>query len=176
MSPISMTDGPLGSPPSTEHGRYQAGMAPLSPVALSAAHRLLSRGRAAAVAQEASHGPLAVAEMVGRQLATTLSRWFGPYGYHALLTRALADALRSHPALGAVRVKSPTDPAIVGLADASAAHGIDATMEGVTTLLATMVDLLGRLIGEDLAMNLMEQAVPDVTGRDAKANLEEHLS
>ena len=148
-------------------------MAPLSPAALSAADRLLSRARAAANARAVSHDPLDVAEMVGRQLASTLSRWFGPYGYHALLSRALADAVRSHPSLAPVRVQGPTDPVLVRLADAAAANGIDATMGGVTTVLATIVELLGRLIGEDLAMNLMEQVMPEVTSGNESANLEE---
>jgi hypothetical protein len=151
-------------------------MAPLSPAARSVAIRLLARGRAAAEAQQASPDSLGVAEVVGRQLASTLSRWFGPYGYHALLTRALADALVTHPALGSVRVQTPTDPALVGLAEAASTLGVEATMEGVTTVLATIVELLGRLIGEDLAMNLMEQAVPDVTAGDANATAQERPS
>ena len=151
-------------------------MAPISPAARSAAIRLLARGRAAAEAQQASRDSLGVAEMVGRQLASTLSRWFGPYGYHALLTRALADALVTHPELASVRVQTPADPTLVGLAESANAHGIEATMEGMTTVFATIVELLGRLIGEDLALNLMEQAVPDVTGGGANANAEERQS
>jgi hypothetical protein len=151
-------------------------MAPLSPAARSAAIRLLARGRAAAEAQEGSPDPLAIAEMVGRQLASTLSRWFGPYGYHALLSRALAVALPTHPALGAVRVHSPTDPILVGLAEAATIHGTEATLEGVTTVLAAIAELLGRLIGDDLAMNLMEQAVPDVTSGGANVNAKERPS
>lgn len=153
-------------------------MAPHSPAARSAAIRLLARGHAAAKARETSRDPLAVAESVGVQLASTLSRWFGPYGYHALLTRALADALLTHPELADVRVENTSDPVLKGLAEVAAAHGVEATMEAVITLVAGIADLLGRLIGEDLAMNLMEQAVPDVSSGDAnaKVNAEEHPS
>jgi hypothetical protein len=151
-------------------------MAPLSPAARSAAIRLLERARTAAEAQQASRDPLGVAEMVGRQLASTLSRWFGPYGYHALLTRALADARVTHPELGSLRIETPADPTLVGLAEVAEAHGVDATIAGVTTVYAAIVELMGRLIGEDLAMNLMEQAVPGVTAGDANANVKEHPS
>lgn len=151
-------------------------MASVSPAARLVADRLLSRGRAAVEAEGGSRDPLAVAEGVGRQLASTLSRWFGPYGYHALLTRALAEASRSHPSLEAVRVPGPADPTLVGLADAAATHGMDETMQGVITILATVVELLGRLIGDDLAMDLMDQAMPDATAADATDHLEERPS
>jgi hypothetical protein len=150
-------------------------MASISPAARSAALRLLARERAAkGLGTPADR--LTIAEGVGRALATTLSRWFGPYGYHALLARALADALLTHPVLGSVRVQSPADPTLVGLADAATAHGIDATIEAVTAVLATTVDLLARLIGEELAMNLVEQAMPDVLPGGPKAQAEENLS
>lgn len=150
-------------------------MASSSPAARSAAERLLARGRGAK-ALSASGDSLTIAEDVVGALASTLSRWFGVHGYHALITRALADVRLTHPAIATIRVRSPAEPALVGLADAGAVHGIDATLEAVTTVLATIVDLLVRLIGEDLAMNLVEQVMPDVTRNERKAHVEDNLS
>jgi hypothetical protein len=111
---------------------------------------------------------VAAAEQATRQLGDALTRWFGPYGYHALLTRALVDARSAHPVLAAVIVRSPLEPLLDGLADGARAHGNAAMTKGVTTVLATVIDLLGRLIGEDMALNLVEQSLPAVAPNAAR--------
>jgi hypothetical protein len=105
---------------------------------------------------------VAAAEQAARLLGDALSRWFGPYGYHALLTRALVEARGAHPVLAAVSVRSPLEPFLDGLVEGARAHGNRAMTTGVTTVLATVIDLLGRLIGEDMALYLVEQSVPAV--------------
>ena len=126
--------------------------------ARAAAQRLLARARTPAEGGSGPGDPIAAAEWVGRALAAELPRWFGPYGYHALLARALAEVVRTNSALAAVRVRGPSDPTLEGLADAARAHG-DAAAEGAAAVLARVIELLGRLIGEDMAVNLVEQAV-----------------
>ena len=130
-------------------------MAPNSPAARELAERLLASGGQSPLAEGEDSGPLAGAARAGRHLAAELSRWFGPYGYHALLTRALAQVRAEHPALRAVQVGPPAAPYLDGLADAAQAHGPQATLAGVAAVLATLIDLLGRLIGADLAMTFI---------------------
>lgn len=134
-------------------------MHPTSPASRAVAERLLALAGAPNDAQPATPDPVVGAERVERALAATLSRWFGPYGYHALLTRALAAARPAHPALAEVRVRSPADPTLDGLSDAARAYGGQEALAGFTSVLAAVTELLGRLIGEDMAVHLMEQAV-----------------
>jgi hypothetical protein len=133
-------------------------MTPNSAAARELAERLLASGGPRPPAEEGA-GPLAAAGRVDRHLAAELSRWFGPYGYHALLTRAIAQARTEHLALAMVRAGPPETPSIDGLADAAQAHGAPATLAGVTAVLATLIELLGRLIGADLAMTFIDRTI-----------------
>ena len=119
------------------------------------------------------------AEEAFRLLAIELSRWFGFYGYHALLTRALVEARREHPVLASIKVRSTTEPWFEPFSVADGTHNVDATIEAWVALLTGLLDLLGRLIGEDLAVKLVSQAMtkraPDHLLDDAadKANVTE---
>ncbi|GJG85519.1 hypothetical protein tb265_07000 [Gemmatimonadetes bacterium T265] len=127
-------------------------MSPPSPAADAVAHRLL----AGAVA------PARVLDTMGE----TLARWFGPYGYHALLTRALVQARAAHPALAAVRVRAPLTPVLDGLPDAAHAHGGPAVTAGVAAVIAGVADLLGRVIGDDMTRHLLEPPMDRATRDD----------
>jgi hypothetical protein len=95
-----------------------------------------------------------------RQLAGKLGRWFGPFGFHALFSRALAEARSQHPALESVRIHSATEPSLDGLAESVERYGADAVTEGIIAMLMAFIDLLSRLIGEDMALKLLDQPVP----------------
>jgi hypothetical protein len=95
----------------------------------------------------------------GRHLSAELSRSVGSYGYYALLARALAAARADHPVLRAVRVVAAPTPELAGLADAARAHGAGAAVAGAEAVLATLIDLLGRLIGDDLAVTFIDQTI-----------------
>lgn len=97
-----------------------------------------------------------------RAMGSTLTRWFGPYGYHALLARALADSRSTHPALEAVSVRGPTDPRLEGIANAAARYGAAATVDAMIDVAASVIELLGRLIGEDMAAKLIDAVVPEL--------------
>ena len=103
---------------------------------------------------------LASIDRVCGRVADSLTRWFGPYGALALLTRALARAQSAQPSLAAITVSSSASPSLNGFAESAKAHGVQATAEGVIALLAVLTDLIGRLIGTDLALNLLEQSAP----------------
>lgn len=93
------------------------------------------------------------------QLYRELSRWVGPDGCHALFTRALAQARTDDPALGQIRLHARSEPYIDGVAEAIMAHGDPATAEALESMLAHLVELLGRLIGDDMAMKLIERSL-----------------
>ena len=101
-------------------------------------------------------------------LAEILTRWFGAYGYHALLARAVAQARRTHPALAAVTEGEPLAPALGGLDEAAAAHGVEAAADGIQAVLTAVIALLGRIVGDDMVMYLVEPLM-DVTAPAGEA-------
>lgn len=137
----------------------RAMIAPNSETARELAGRLLATGSQGPPSRGETSSQLPAAARVGRHLALDLSRWFGPYGYHALLARALARARLEHCVLDSVHVGPPSAPYLSGLEDAAQAHGIDATTAGVAAVLAALIDLLGRLIGDDLAVMFIDQTI-----------------
>ena len=103
---------------------------------------------------------LASIDRVCGRVADSLTRWFGPYGALALLTRALARAQSVQPSLAEISVNRSASPSLNGFADSAKAHGVQTTADGAIALLAVLTDLIGRLIGTDLALNLLEQSAP----------------
>jgi hypothetical protein len=93
------------------------------------------------------------------KLYRELSRWVGPDGCHALFTRALAQARIDHPALEQIQLHARSDPYIDGVAEAIMAHGDPATADGLEAMLVHLIELLGRLIGDDMATKLIERSV-----------------
>lgn len=96
------------------------------------------------------------------QLYQELSRWVGPDGCHALFTRALAQARDEHPALVQIHLHPRSEPYIDGVAETIMAFGDIATTEALESMLARLVELLGRLIGDDMAMKLIERSLASV--------------
>ena len=88
-----------------------------------------------------------------------LSRWVGPDGCHALFTRALAQAQAEHPALEQIQLRARSEPYIDGVAATIMAHGDAATAEAFESVLVHLVELLGRLIGDDMAMKLIDRSL-----------------
>lgn len=125
------------------------------PNARDTAQRLIARERAGGGTPDDA---VAVAERALRHLSDDLVGWFGPFGAHALVTRALVQARGEHPALAPVRVGGPSTPYFHGLGESGRVHGADAAVAGAVDMLASLVDLLGRMIGETLATALVEQS------------------
>jgi hypothetical protein len=88
-----------------------------------------------------------------------LSAWVGPDGCHALFTRALGQAQAEYPALGQIQLRARSEPYIDGVAATIMAHGDAATAEALESMLVRLVELLGRLIGDDMAMKLIERGL-----------------
>jgi hypothetical protein len=113
-----------------------------------------SRARAAAVACE--------------DLYRDLARWVGRDGCHALFTRALAQARTEHPELEEVRLRPLSQPYVEGVAETIMSHGDAATAEALESMLVHLVELLGRLIGDDMATNLIERSLTAAEPGDTK--------
>lgn len=87
-----------------------------------------------------------------------LTRWLGPSGSHALLTRALAQAQAEHPFLKEIHIGRRSEPGLDGVTGIVQAHGATAVAAGLEAVLEKLLGLLGRLIGDDMAGQLVEQS------------------
>jgi hypothetical protein len=90
-----------------------------------------------------------------------LSRWVGPDGCHALFARALAETRPQYPALEKIQLHPRSDPYVEGIADSIMARGDPETAEALVSMLIRLVELLGRLIGDDMASKLISRTFDD---------------
>jgi hypothetical protein len=90
-------------------------------------------------------------------LYKSLSRWVGPDGCHALFTRAHANARTKHPLLSGIQLRARSTPYLDGVAESANQHGAAETVEALESMLVVVIDLLGRLIGDDMAKKLIER-------------------
>jgi hypothetical protein len=97
----------------------------------------------------------AAAEQGCARLRGALTRWIGADGYRALVDRALQQARELHPAIAGLQCQAGD---VLGIAVAVGGHSADEVREGILALVAQLVDLLSRLIGEEMAVRLVEQA------------------
>jgi hypothetical protein len=97
---------------------------------------------------------VAAAERTCIQLRAGLGRWIGAMGYRALLDRALILARAEHPALGSLSGYGGDEAMITA---AVRTHGAAEVAAGMVALVSRLVELLGRIIGEEMALRLVEQ-------------------
>jgi hypothetical protein len=98
----------------------------------------------------------AAANRMCEQLYRDLSRWIGADGCHALFARALARTQASHPAMRDIRLGGQSDSCLEGVAESVQVHGASAVAEALEEMLVALIELLGRLIGDDMASQLIE--------------------
>ena len=82
----------------------------------------------------------------------------------------MAEARIEHPVLGQIQLRPRSEPYIDGVAETIMAHGDAATAEALESLLVRLVELLGRLIGDDMAMKLIERRLAAPDRRDAASD------
>jgi len=126
------------------------------PAARELARRVINARRSQ---QATGDTPARAAAAAGDRLYRELSRWVGPDGCHALFTRALAQARTEYPALAQIQLRARSEPYIDGVAETIMAHGDATTAEALESMLVRLVELLGRLIGDDMAMKLIERSL-----------------
>ena len=101
------------------------------------------------------------------ELRTGLTRWVGAMGYRALIDRALLLARAEHPALGSLSCHGGDEPVTMAAVRAHTAAEVTA---GMVVLVATLIDLLSRIVGEEMAVELVNQAVARLPWREASPN------
>jgi hypothetical protein len=123
------------------------------------AERLWSRAAGGAT----TPGEVAVAaDQMCAQVGAGLRRWIGAAGYSALLDRALAQARSEHPVLDGVSCLGDDASVIVGVVRAQGAGQLSA---GLVAVVSELVELLGRIIGAEMAVQLVEQiSIPSPRG------------
>lgn len=95
------------------------------------------------------------------RVAHDLSRWVGTHGCEVLFTRALTESRTEHPVLATIRVRSELEPGLDGVPESIQANGAAETATALESLLVTLFELLGRLIGDDMVMRLLGRGVQE---------------
>ncbi len=97
------------------------------------------------------------ADRVCCRVSEELARWMGNDGCRALFARALATAQTAggHPVLEMVRISAGSVYCLDGLTDGALRHGAAAANDGAAAVLSALIELLGRLIGDDMALGLL---------------------
>lgn len=89
-----------------------------------------------------------------------LARWIGFDGCHALFMRALAEARIDYPLLESIGLRPRETPYLEGVAETAEKHGARKTDEALEAMLVIVVGVLGRLIGDEMAANLIQRGLP----------------
>lgn len=91
-----------------------------------------------------------------RQVTGSLRDALGPDGCSALLARALAECESLHPVLKHMRGPDGREIQLDGVSAGIERYGVDAAEAGVEAMLSSLAGTLGRLIGEDMALRLID--------------------
>ena len=102
-----------------------------------------------------------------------LSRWVGLDGCNALFSRSLSEARTDFPALAQIEIRARSQPHIDGVAETIMARGDPATAEALEFMLERLVELLGRLIGDDMATRLIERSFSESERTHASGDSQE---
>lgn len=111
-----------------------------------------------------------VVQRIALRLHEQLGKLIGPAGLDVLLARALVLARRTHPNLAGITVGPGGTLASLdhtGRNDAAQA-------EAATAIVSHFVELLVTLVGEDLALRLVRDALPAGDDENPKARNEEN--
>jgi hypothetical protein len=110
---------------------------------------------------------VAAAVRVLERLDYHLARWLGADGVRAILMRAADRASVGHPVLADVRDNARGNHFPANVAESMQRHDATTVSEALVALVAALFDLLGRLIGDDLAAQLAYQIWPEAMPVDA---------
>jgi hypothetical protein len=102
------------------------------------------------------------------RMTAALWRTMGPAGSSALLARAFARTEGAHPILKALHRGNGDATRLEGIAESVKAHGIAEVTAAIEAFLATVIDILARLIGEDMATRLISGEDNRPNGRGAR--------
>jgi hypothetical protein len=129
-----------------------------APAAVSAdrelARRLVAYAASRPISQ--SSGAAAQAHAACERTHFDLTRTLGAIAADALLERALDGARRRHPLLQQIRIGRPTAAKQEGLGPMIQAHGEEKVACALVDTLEALLALLGRLVGHDMVVRLVE--------------------
>lgn len=135
-----------------------SGDATRAPASLRLARRVLERE----VTRHDDAGPAAIAtalQLVSARVCSNLRDAMGVAGCDALMARARTRVERDHPALGDLCGQNGADLQLDAMVARIEAHGVAAVTAAIEALLAALIDILSRLIGEDMAIRLIDPEV-----------------
>ncbi len=110
------------------------------------------------------------AAAAAEDLYRLLAGWIGSDGCHALFARARAEAEVNHPSLGALQIHARAQPYVTGVVDSVGKYGDAATADAIQSMIAGTIEILGRLIGVDMATNLIERSSANGNQRGSDLN------
>jgi hypothetical protein len=120
-----------------------------------------------------SESPARAAAAAADGLYRDLSRWVGIDGCYALFSRSLSEARSDFPALAQIEIQARSQPHVDAVAETIMARGDPATAEALEFMIERLVELLGRLIGDDMATKLIERSLPASEGSQGSADRQE---
>jgi hypothetical protein len=91
-----------------------------------------------------------------QRVSENLRDVMGEDGSSALLARALSQTERAHPALQSIRRLNGGSIHLDGVIAGVEAHDVAELTAAVEALLGALIGILGRLIGEDMAIRLID--------------------
>jgi len=100
------------------------------------------------------------------RLCENLRDAMGYDGCSALLDRTVASLEAAHPSLTVVRQVRPEGVCLDGVTAAVDAHGLEDVNAAVEALIGAIIALLTRLIGEDMALRLIDVEPPETDGNE----------
>jgi hypothetical protein len=98
-------------------------------------------------------------ENVLQRLYTQLTLWFGTEGCNALFARAINRTQIAHPVLDQVLRRPPRAQFFEDDCDSLSPEHAALLSAGVVALIATLIMLLKRLVGDDIAIRIIAQKI-----------------
>jgi hypothetical protein len=114
--------------------------------------------RESAAANGSAPQPGATLQRTCLRVSDVLRDSMGEAGHDALLARALSRSEVLHPSLKSLRQPANGGIHLGGVAASIERHGIAEAHVAVESLIASLLEVLGRLIGEDMAERLIDGA------------------
>jgi hypothetical protein len=105
-------------------------------------------------------------------LAKRITPLVGGGGFHLLLQRALKRAAGRHPWLVAIEIDKEAPGRLSGAADAAREVTTEDAAAAAEALLAELIGLLVRFLGADIALRLVRQSFPGVSGEEPGSGIE----
>lgn len=142
--------------------RAKTNMAEYSPQ-LALARRLLAHE---AGGRRGSEEIVEAADVVCQKLRQHLGKRIGPAGFDSLLARALHLSKRQFAFLERVKFEQGGSACLTGSRESVQGHDPAEVGEGFATLLASFLWLLGKFVGDDMALRQITTLWPEVLIRD----------